>query len=150
MPLATIILDRFLVPVRQLLLPDDFPQQLSGLSKLRILYKILAVVFLSLLITALLIAPIGYHQTMRVLYQEIGSLEVLGDLQIQSLLVSGFAILFAVSLAFLFSKSISDPLQQLLETFQKVEEGDLNARAPVISTDEVSKLAIYFNRMVTR
>ena len=148
--LSTIILDRFLVPVRNILLPKDFSQQLAGLSKLRILYKFLAVVFVSLIITALLIAPIGYHQTTRVLYKEIGSFEVLGDLQAQSVLVSGFAILFAASLAFLIAKSTSDSLRQLLETFQKVEGGDLNTRMPVISTDEVSRLAIYFNRMVTR
>lgn len=149
-PLSAILLDRFMVPVRSLLLPKDFSQQLSGLSKLKILYKILAVVFISLLITALLIAPIGYHQTTRVLYEEVGSLKVLTDLQIQSILVSGFAIVFAISLAFLFSRSISDPLQQLLESFQKVESGDLSTRVPVISSDEVSRLAIYFNRMIAR
>lgn len=149
-PLSAILLDSFLIPVRNILTPKDFSQQLSGLSKLRILYKFLAVVFVSLLITALLIAPIGYHQTTRGLYGEISPLEVLNDLQIQSILVSGFAILFAASLAFLIAKSTSDPLQQLLETFQKVESGDLSTRMPVISSDEISRLAIYFNRMVTR
>ena len=148
--LSAILLDSFLIPVRNILTPKDFSQQLSGLSKLRILYKFLAVVFVSLLITALLIAPIGYHQTTRGLYGEISPLEVLNDLQIQSILVSGFAILFAASLAFLIAKSTSDPLQQLLETFQKVESGDLSTRMPVISSDEISRLAIYFNRMVTR
>jgi GAF domain-containing protein/HAMP domain-containing protein len=132
------------------LIPKDFSHQLSGLSKLRILYKILAVVSMSLLITALLIAPIGYHQTMRVLYEEIDSLQVITDLQIQSILVSGFAVIFAVSLAYLFSRSISDPLQQLLVSFQKVESGDLSTRVPATSSDEVSQLAIYFNRMVAR
>ena len=149
-PLSTIILDRFLMPVRRLLIPEDFSLQLSGLSKLRILYKFLAIVFISLLITVLLIAPIGYHQTTRALYEEVGSLEILGDLQVQSILVSGFAIVFALSLAYLFSRSIADPLHQLLETFQKVERGDLGTRVPVISSDEVGRLAIYFNRMVTR
>ena len=149
-PLSAILLDSFLIPVRNILTPKDFSQQLSGLSKIRILYKFLAVVFVSLLITALLIAPIGYHQTTRGLYGEISPLEVLNDLQIQSILVSGFAILFAASLAFLIAKSTSDPLQQLLETFQKVESGDLSTRMPVISSDEISRLAIYFNRMVTR
>lgn len=149
-PLSTLLLDRFMVPVRMLVLPNEFSQQLPGLSKLKILHKMLAVVFISLLITALLIAPIGYHQTTRALFEEINPFEVLGEMQIQSISVSGFAILFAISLAFLFSRSISDPLQKLLETFQKVESGDLSARAPVTSTDEVSMLAIYFNRMVTR
>jgi GAF domain-containing protein/HAMP domain-containing protein len=149
-PLSTVLLDRFMIPVRSLLLPKEYSQQLAGLSKLRILYKILAIVFISLLISVLLIAPIGYHQTTRVLNEKAGSIEILTDLQIQSVLVGGFAILFAISLGFLFSLSISDPLQRLLESFQKVESGDLNTRMPVISTDETSRLAIYFNRMVAR
>jgi GAF domain-containing protein/HAMP domain-containing protein len=149
-PLSTIILDRLLIPVRQVLLPEVFAQQLTGLTKIKILYKTLAVVFFSLVITALLIAPIGYHQTTRVLFEEIGSQEVLSDLQIQSVLVSGLAILFASGLAFLFARSISDPLAQLMDSFQKVENGNLDTRAPVISSDEVSQLAIYFNRMVAR
>lgn len=149
-PLSTILFDRMLVPVRRILIPSNFSQQLSGLSKLRILYKTLAIMFFSLFITALLIAPIGYHQTTKVLFQEVGSQKVLYDLQIQSILVSGIAILFATGIAFLFAKSISDPLAQLMDSFIRVESGDLSTRAPVISSDEVSQLSIYFNRMVTR
>jgi GAF domain-containing protein/HAMP domain-containing protein len=149
-PLSTILFDQALTPVRKILLPNNFSQQLSGLSNLRILYKTLGIVFFSLFITALLIAPIGYHQTSRVIFEEIGSQEVISDLQIQSVLVSGLAIIFASGLAFLFAKSISNPLAQLMDAFIKVESGDLTTRAPVISSDEVSQLAIYFNRMVAR
>jgi len=149
-PLSTILLDRFLMPVRNILVPKEFSQQLSGLSKLRILYKFLAVVVFSLFIAALLIAPIGYHQTTRALHDEIAPFDVINDLQIQSVLVSGFAIVFAISLTFLITKSISDPLKELLEIFQKVETGDLSKRMPVSSSDEVGRLAIYFNRMVAR
>ena len=149
-PLSTITLDRLLVPVRKVLLPKDFSHQLTGLGRLKILHKFLAVVFFSLLITALLIAPIGYRQTTRVLFEEVGSLQVLSDLQRQTILVSGFAIIFASGLAYLFTKSISDPLANLMDSFRRVASGDLSARASVISTDEVSQLAIYFNRMVSR
>ena len=149
-PLSTILLDRFLVPARKILLPKDSSQQLAGLSRLRILYKILAIVIISLLVAVLLIAPIGYHQTTRAISGEIDASKVLSDLQIQSILISSLAILFGISLAFIFSRSISDPLQQLLESFQKVESGNLNKRVSVVSSDEVSKLAIYFNRMIAR
>jgi GAF domain-containing protein/HAMP domain-containing protein len=149
-PLSTILLDRFLVPARKILLPKDSSQQLAGLSRLRILYKILAIVFISLLVAVLLIAPIGYHLTTRAISGGYSSYKVLTDLQIQSILVSSFAILFGISLAFIFSRSISDPLQQLLESFQKVEAGDLSTRVAVVSSDEVSRLAIYFNRMIAR
>ena len=148
-PLSTILFDRMLVPVRQVLLPSNFSEQLSGLSKLKILYKTLAIMFFSLLITAILIAPIGYHQTTKALFHEVNPKEVLSDLQIQSVFVSGLAILFAIGIAFLFAKSISDPLSQLMDAFIRVENGDLSTRAPVISSDEVSQLSIYFNRMVT-
>jgi len=149
-PLSTVILDGLLVPVRQVLLPKDFSQQLSGLSNIKILNKTLAIIFFSLVITTLLVAPIGYHQTTKVLYHEIGSQTVLSDLQTQSIFVSILAILFAAGLAFLFARSISNPLAQLMDSFNRVESGDLDTRAPVVSSDEVSKLAIYFNRMVAR
>lgn len=149
-PLSTVILDRLLAPVRQVFLPKEFSTQLSGLSNVKILNKTLAVVFFSLIITALLIAPIGYHQTTRVLYSEVGSYEVLVALQMQSIVVSGLAILFAFGLTYLFAKSVSDPLAQLMDSFTKVENGDLTTRAPVVSSDEISQLAIYFNRMVAR
>jgi GAF domain-containing protein/HAMP domain-containing protein len=149
-PLSTVILDRLLAPVRQVFLPKEFSKQLYGLGKLNILNKTLAVVFFSLIITALLIAPIGYHQTTRALFYDIGSHEVLIALQIQSVAVSGLAIMFAFGLTFLFVKSISDPLAQLMDAFSKVESGDLTTRAPVVSSDEISEMAIYFNRMVSR
>ena len=149
-PLSAVILDRTLAPVRKVLLPEQFSRQLTGLSNLKILYKTLAVVFFSLVITVLLIAPIGYHQTTKVIFEEVDLQKVLRDLQIQSIVVSGLAIIFASGLAYIFAKSISDPLASLMDAFISVESGDLSTRAPVISSDEVSLLAIYFNRMVTR
>jgi GAF domain-containing protein/HAMP domain-containing protein len=149
-PLSTVILDGLLVPVRRVLLPKDFSQQLSGLSNIRILNKTLAIIFFSLVITTLLVAPIGYHQITKVLFHEVDTQTVLSDLQTQSILVSILAILFAAGLAFLFARSIANPLAQLMDAFNRVENGDLNTRAPVVSSDEVSKLAIYFNRMVAR
>jgi GAF domain-containing protein/HAMP domain-containing protein len=125
-------------------------QQFSGLSNIKILYKTLAVVSFSILITTLLIAPIGYHHTTKIINDEVNPQSVLIELQIQSILVSGLAILFAASLALIFAKSISDPINSLMDSFKRVEQGDLTTRAPVVSSDEISQLAIYFNRMVTR
>ena len=147
-PLSTILFDRLLVPVRLILLPKEFTQQFSGLSNIKILYKLLAVVSFSLLITTLLIAPIGYHQTTKAL--EVGSQQVLIDFQLQSLLVSALAILFASGLTYLLAKSIADPMALLMDSFKKVEQGDLTARVPVVTSDEISQLAIYFNRMIAR
>ena len=149
-PLSTIILDRLLVPVRHVLTPQNFAQQLTGLNNIKLLYKTLAVVFFSLLITTLLIAPIGYRQTTKVLFEEVDPQKVLIELQIQSIVVSGLAILLASGLAFLLANSVSGSMTALMDSFKEVEQGNLNVRAPVITSDEISQLAIYFNRMVAR
>ena len=149
-PFSALILDRTLTPVRKVLIPKKISKQLTGLTNLKILYKTLAVVFFSLIITVLLVAPIGYHQTTKVIFGEVDLQKVLRDLQIQSIVVSGLAIVFASGLAYLFAKSISDSLAALMDSFIRVESGDLSTRAPVTSSDEVSRLAIYFNRMVAR
>ena len=149
-PLSTVILDRLLAPVRQVFLPTEFSKQLSGLSNLKILNKTIAVVLFSLIITVFLIVPIGFHQTTRFLHNEVNPYEALISFQIQSIIVSSLAILFAFGLTFLFAKSVTDPLASLMDSFTKVESGDLTTRAPVVSSDEISQLAIYFNRMVAR
>lgn len=149
-PFSTAILDRLMIPVRKILLPEDFEDQLAGRGNLRLLYKNQAMIFISLLLTIFLIAPIGYHQTSKAISANINSQQVLVDYQLQSIIMSLFAIIFASSLSFLVTRSTSNSLGQLLETFQKVEMGDLSARTPVISSDEGGELAIYFNRMISR
>lgn len=149
-PMSTVILDSLLVPVRQIFLPKEFSKQLSGLGNFKILHKTLVITFFSLFITTLLIAPIGYHQITRILNSEEDSYRVLVDLRIQTIAVSGLAILFASGLTYLFARSVSDPLAKLMDSFTKVENGDLTTRAPVVSSDEISKMAVYFNRMVAR
>ena len=143
-PLMTVLFDKLLIPVRILLLPNEFEQQLAGRGVSKLLYKNLSIVIISLLLITLLIAPT------RVLYESIGPQSLLTDLQIWSIWMSVFTILFTAGLSFLIAQSTSVPLGQLVETFQKVEAGDFSSRAPVISADEIGELAIYFNRMVAR
>lgn len=149
-PLSTALFDSLLVPVRKILIPDSFENQLAGRGHIRLLYKNLLMIIISLFLAALLIAPIGYHQTTIVLYKEIGSQQVLTNLQVQTLLMSIFVIIFASALSFLITRSTSTPLGNLLESFQVVERGDLSVRVPVISSDETGVLSIYFNRMISR
>jgi GAF domain-containing protein/HAMP domain-containing protein len=52
--------------------------------------------------------------------------------------------------AYYATRSISDPVKELVETFQKIEKGDLKQRVPVTATDELATVAMHFNRMVAR
>lgn len=149
--LNTSILDRLLIPVRQAILPKDFDTQLAGVSGITTLSRrIYLVVPAMIVLSILLVAPIGYHQTSKVLYEEIGSIQVLTDLQVQSILVSIFAIFLGLVLVSLFSISLSHPLSEMIDVFQKVEQGDLKQRARVLASDEIGQVTIYFNRMISR
>jgi len=63
--------------------------------------------------------------------------------------IGGLVILvFAISGIILFSHYLLGPIGQLVATAEKIGGGDLSARAPVMTSDEVGFLASRFNNMV--
>lgn len=146
--LEVLLLERMLTPARIILLPSDHQLQVAGATALTIRAKLLVILLILILIAAFLIAPIGYHQTTIVLYREIGSLKVLQDLQIQSIVATIFALLVGFGLSQLLADSVTQPVKRIIQAFQKVERGDLSVRLPVTATDEVGQLSIYFNNMI--
>jgi len=148
--LSVLVLERLMIPARKVLVPEGFDDQISGSAGLRIFGKLVIVLLAIILFTVLLIAPIGYRQTVRVLYTAVGSQEVLTDLQTQSIALSIAALALGALLAYLISRSVSQPVSELIRIFEKVQAGDLTQRAPISATDEIGELAVYFNRMITR
>jgi adenylate cyclase len=61
------------------------------------------------------------------------------------LVVGGIA---AVGLAHFVSRSVAVPLHDVERAMERVGTGDLEARAPVVSNDEIGAVAEGFNRMV--
>ena len=148
--LDVMILEMLLTPARVILTPREFSDQLIGAAGFRLFSKSLVFILAVIGVGILLVAPIGYHQTYTALYEEIGSLEVLADLRSQSIVVSILSVILGAIIAYLLSTSISNPISRIIETFQKVESGDLTQRVPVTATDEIGELTVYFNRMVSR
>lgn len=64
------------------------------------------------------------------------------------LAVAGASLGFSVLMALLIARTIVGPLQSLQGSMKRVEQGDLEAEAPVRSSDELGQLAASFNRMV--
>ena len=60
----------------------------------------------------------------------------------------GLIVGLGTLLAFIVTRSITNPIRKLLEVSQRVSEGDLSARANVSSTDELGVLAAAFNDSV--
>jgi len=148
--LAVLLIDRFTRPLRLILVPSDFETQLKGRAGALVVGKFLVLILALITIGVLLIVPIGYQQTVRILYAEVSSLEIFTDLRTQSILLSVLALLMGAGYSYYVSKSISDPVRELIETFDKIERGDLSARAPISATDELGIVTMQFNRTVSR
>ena len=148
--LTILIIERFTLPVRLILLPNDLETQLTGRSGPLLVSKFIILILGLILIAILLIAPIGYQQIIRVLYSEISSMEIFRGFQIQSILFSVLALILGAAFSYYVSRSISDPIKELISTFNKIEHGDLGQRAHVSATDELGIVTVQFNRMVSR
>jgi len=66
------------------------------------------------------------------------------------LLAGAGAVLLACLFGLWISRRLSDPLSELSAAAGKMGAGDLSARAPVRSQDEIGELAQQFNRMAER
>jgi len=148
--LAVLLIDRFTLPVRLILVPNDFDTQLKGRAGALLISKFQILILAMIAIGIALIIPIGYHQTIQILYKEVSSLEILSNLQDQSIIFSIMALLLGTVLSYYVSRAISDPIRDLIETFDKIEQGDLSQRARISATDELGIVTMHFNRMVSR
>jgi PAS domain S-box-containing protein len=68
----------------------------------------------------------------------------------RTLLIAGVLVAAGLYLAFFLAKRIIEPLRQLTASTAKIAGGDLNAKVPVTSRDEVGILAAEYNRMAER
>lgn len=148
--LAVLMIERLTLPARLVLVPSDFDIQLRGRFGALLTGKFQILILGLIAIGVLLIAPIGYQQTVRILYSEVSSLERFSGLQSQSLLFSVLALLLGAGFSYYVSRSVSDPIKDLINTFTKIEQGDLATRAPVTATDELGIVTMHFNRMVAQ
>ena len=148
--LAILMIERLTLPARLILVPREFDTQLKGRFGALLIGKFQILILALIAIGVLLIAPIGYQQTVRILYSEVSSFERFGGLQVQSILFSMMALLLGVGFSYYVSKSVSDPIKELINTFIKIEQGDLASRAPVSATDELGIVTMHFNRMVSQ
>ena len=148
--LTVLLIDRLTLPARLVLVPTDFDTQLKGRTGALLIGKFQVLILTLTAMGILLIAPIGYHQTIRILYAEVSSLEVFSNLQVQSIVFSILSLLLAAVFSYYASRAVSDPIRELIETFDKIEKGDLSQRAPVSATDELGIVTMQFNRMLSR
>ena len=116
-------------------LPPEFSGQGSGVS---LRWKLLGTLPLINVVTGVVVSGLSTNQR--------HSLRDLGLDVVVALLVS-FTLSFEITV--LVAKSILGPVRDLVASTERVKEGDLSARVPVVSGDEVGQLARSFNQMMT-
>jgi GAF domain-containing protein/HAMP domain-containing protein len=68
--------------------------------------------------------------------------------QIRTMVLGGFLMVAQIAgIAVLAAQAIARPVVALTATAQQVSQGDLTARAPIMSQDEIGTLAVAFNSM---
>ncbi|MGC8856047.1 MAG: GAF domain-containing protein [Anaerolineae bacterium] len=148
--LATLILDFMLWSARSVLLPKAFEVQHTWINGFPLALKFIGLAMAMVSIVVLLVGPIGYHHTILALEAKSDPALILRSMRIQSIFAGLSTLLLGLGLAYLSTKSLTTPVSHIIETFQKVEQGDLSQRANILATDEIGELAIYLNRAVER
>jgi adenylate cyclase len=115
-------------------LPDDFEAIAHGVP---LRWKLLGALPVINVITGVVVSGLSTS--------EQASLEDLG-LDVMVAVIVAFTLSFELTL--LVTKSVLDPVGDLLKATERVKKGDLSARVPVVSGDEMGALAASFNEMV--
>ena len=68
----------------------------------------------------------------------------------QAIFIGLIATAFGLVLALIVSRSITDPIRQMVQATERVSEGDLSQRVDVDTTEEVTILADHFNTMTAQ
>jgi signal transduction histidine kinase/CheY-like chemotaxis protein len=68
----------------------------------------------------------------------------------QGLLTAVVAIMVGLFLALIVSRSITNPLQQMIRATQQIRKGDLSQRVNIQTNDELGVLGNYFNEMTAQ
>ena len=148
--LFAFIFEWFTLPARSALLPSEFDTQLSGRAGQLLVGKLGVLIVGVITIAVFLIAPLGFQQIVRHIYADTSPMEIFSALQWQSILFAGLVFILGAGFSYLVSRSITDPINELIATFNKIEQGDLSQRAQVSATDELGVVTVQFNRMLAR
>jgi adenylate cyclase len=96
-----------------------------------------------------LLAIVAYRRTALVAADPTRADALLTEMVVIMIFLVAVGLWAAIGLSLYVAGSVAAPLRDLEAAMARVEHGDLDARAPVVSNDEIGRLAEGFNRMLT-
>ncbi len=143
------ILEWIIISKIQLLFPADVLTTIPDSIRINVLPKLIVV---SLMIGAVPVMIVSYitlsqmHQ-IKAGSQNIGSF--VEQMPVVIAFLSSWAVLVSVGLSISLARSVSKPLRRMVMAMQRIRQGDLEVKIPVVSNDEIGSVTEGFNLEVT-
>ncbi|MCJ7433260.1 MAG: GAF domain-containing protein, partial [Anaerolineales bacterium] len=142
-----LFMDRALAPVRAALLPSQINWQTARLG-LHLRTRLLAVFGAIVVIVFLVLGPLGYQKILDATVPGANPEAILQNMGVQLIGLGMAAIVISFLLAFTAERAIVQPLEDIINTMNKVESGDLTARTEVISSGELGQVSLRLNQVI--
>jgi signal transduction histidine kinase len=145
--------ERFLYPVRQILAEKtkDVRVDESKVIQINTRTRLLSILLATVIAPLLALGALVYHRVGTELTARLGSLALVQPVMSQLFdlisVVTVVALILAAGIGILLATSISNPLGHIVKVIGELEKGNLNARANLISNDEIGALSGSFDRM---
>ncbi len=145
--------ERFLYPVRQILAEktQDVRIDESRVIQINTRTRLLSILLATVIAPLLALGALVYHRVGMELVSRFGSLSqaqpVMSQLFSLIFIVTIMALVLATGIGILLATSISNPLGHMVNIIRELERGNLNARANLISNDEIGVLSGSFDKM---
>jgi len=145
--------ERFLYPVRQILAEKTKDVQVdeSKVIQINTRTRLLSILLATVIAPLLALGALVYHRVGIDLTVRLGSLSLAQPVMSQLFdliyIVTVIALILAAGIGVLLANSISNPLGHMVSVIKELEKGNLNARANLISNDEIGVLSGSFDMM---
>jgi adenylate cyclase len=134
-------------------LPRFFPEgdlsAVPGVVRLRVRTRLLVIFLLVGVLPLAVLGVMSYRRAESLPgLDPAAAAQAMGGLLVSIVFIAAVGCLVAVGLALFVAASVATPLREVQRAMREVERGNLEARCPVVTNDEIGAAAEGFNRMV--
>ena len=129
--------------------PDGDLSTVRNAPRFPVRARLLAIFFMVSLVPLSVLAMLAYTRALALVGADpAAAAEAVGGLRLIMIFILAAGMVAAVGLSIFAANSVAAPLKDVEAAMAEVEQGRLDGRAPVVSTDEIGAVAEGFNRML--
>ena len=148
--LTYFVIERLMDPVVNHLIDYGVVIDYENLPMGRLQNRLMVMFTLIIVITAVMITTLANQKALQLPQSPSKLNAVVSSLRLQTLAISGCAVLMAVTLSSLLARSVTVRVRHMVEAMRSVEVGRLDERIKAIATDEIGMVGRSFNKMIAK